>query len=108
MRRGHLIAILCAASAAPLGVALMAAPDYLHIPKEYLGLCFWGGLLLTVLVLGVAFVIAIRDEAAAPPVGHRRRMISLAGMMFCGTGFIVFAGIYFWPRTNIATHTIVS
>jgi hypothetical protein len=97
MRKDFKIAILCAGSAVPLGVALMAAPDYLHIPPAYLGLCFWGGLGLTALLLGAAVVIAIKGEAGEPRIGHKRRMIALVGMIVCGIGFLGFAGAYFWP-----------
>jgi hypothetical protein len=98
MRREHQITLLCAISALPLWLASLSAATYFQIPQEYVGLTFWGGLALTLILWGIAIVIALRGEATASRRGRKRRMTALAGMIACGVGFIVFAGIYFWPR----------
>jgi hypothetical protein len=102
MRRDFQVAILLALAALPAGVALMAAPEYFGVLKEYPGTFFWGGLLLTAALIGAAIVIAIRGEAGEPIAGHKRRMIALAGMIGCGAGF---AGLYFWPTPHSGSVT---
>jgi MFS family permease len=105
MRIDFKIAILLAVASIPAGVALMAAPEYFAFLKEYPGLFFWGGLILTAVLIGAAIGIALRGEAREPRRGHRRRMVALAGMIVFGIGFLVCAGIYFrpssWSQTEI-------
>ncbi len=97
MRRDFQIAILLALAAIPAGVALMAAPEYIGILKEYPGPFFWGGLIVAAVLIGAAIIIAFRGEASQPRSGHRRRMIALAGMIIFGLGFVGAAAVYFWP-----------
>jgi len=101
MRRDFQIAILLALAAIPAGVALMAAPEYIGILKEYPGPFFWGGFALTAGLFGAAIAIAFRGEAAEPESGHRRRMIALIGMIIFGLGFLGSATVYFWPARSI-------
>src|ERR1700730_14099977 len=100
MRIRFQMAILLALAALPAGVALMAAPEYISILKEYPGPFFWGGLILASGLILAAIVIAVHGEASEPKAGHRRRMIALTGMVVCGLGFILFSGIYFWPQRS--------
>ena len=82
MRRDYLIAILLAVSAIPLGAAMMAAPDYLHLTGYFVALTFWGGIALTATLILVAAVIAWRGErmdekSAVSPHSHAPRNVSL-------------------------------
>jgi hypothetical protein len=88
MRKDFQIAILLALAAVPAGVALMSAPEYIPILKDYPAPFFWGGLILATGFIGAAITIALRGEASEPRLGHRRRMIALAGMTVFGLGFI--------------------
>lgn len=99
MRTDFKIAILLALASIPAGVALMSAPEYISILKEYPGLFFWSGLIVATALIVAAIIIALRGEASEPRRGHGRRMIALVGMVVCGAGFLVFAGIYFRPES---------
>ena len=99
MRTDFKIAILLALASIPAGVALMSAPEYISILKEYPGLFFWSGLIVATALIVAAIIIAVRGEASGPRRGHGRRMIALVGMVVCGAGFLVFAGVYFWPES---------
>ena len=98
MRIDFQIAILLALAALPAGVALMAAPEYIGILKEYPAPFFWGGLILTAVFIAAAIIIALRGEASEPRLGHKRRMTALAGMIIFGLGFLGSAAVYFWPQ----------
>ena len=101
MRRDSQIAILLGFAAIPAGVALMAAPYYAEaILKAYASKFFWGGLLVTILLLSAAIAIAARGEKTEPRLGRRRRMIALGGMIVCALGFVGFAAAYFWPSRH--------
>jgi hypothetical protein len=83
MRRDYLIAILLAVSAIPLGAALMVAPDYLHLPSQFVPLTFWGGIALALALIFTAAAIAWRgerklhDETAVSPRSNAPRNVSL-------------------------------
>jgi hypothetical protein len=85
MRKAFLIAILLGLAAIPVGVALMAAPEYTPAVKEYPAPFFWVGLFLAVVLIGAAIVIAGRGEATEPRFGHRRRMIALGVWLSSGS-----------------------
>jgi len=59
MRKDFQIALLCAVSAFPLGLAMSVAPDYFPALKVYPGIFFWGGSSLTMFLLALAAVIAL-------------------------------------------------
>jgi hypothetical protein len=63
MRRDYLIALLLAVAAIPAGAALMVAPQYLNLTGAAIPLTFWGGITLTVALILIAAVIALRTEA---------------------------------------------
>lgn len=98
MRRNDLFAIILMVAAVPGGVALMAAPEYLHLTGIALAITFWGGVLLTLLLLFLAIAVALRGEAKSPPSGHRRRMFALIGMTLFGLGFVACAVVFFLPQ----------
>jgi hypothetical protein len=82
MRRSDLIAILLAFSAFPLGAAMMAAPDYLHLTGYSVALTFWGGIALASALLVAAAVVAWRGEresesSAVSPFSHAPRNVAL-------------------------------
>jgi hypothetical protein len=106
MRKDFQIAILLALAAIPAGVALMAAPEYIGVLKEYPAPFFWGGLILAVGLIGAAIVIALRGEASEPRSGHRRRMIALVSMIVFGLGFVGSAAVYFWPHAKPWKHSL--
>jgi hypothetical protein len=97
MRKDFQIALLCAVSAFPLGLAMSVAPDYFPALKVYPGIFFWGGSSLTMFLLALAAVIALRGERAAEREGAKKRMVPLIGMIFFGIGFIGCTAWYFWP-----------
>ncbi len=98
MRRDFQFAPLLAASGVPLGMALIAAPEYLHSSGDYLAI--FGGRRITRGggLIAAAFIIAWRGEAADPHAGYGRRMTAPAGMAVCAIGFVLFAGYYLWTR----------
>lgn len=105
MRRDYLIAIILMVAAIPGGAALMAAPEYLHLTGTALAVTFWGGVLLTLLLLFLAIAIALRGEAESPPAGHRQRMLAIVGMTIFGLGFVACAVWFFAPNENTTKGT---
>ncbi len=103
MRRDFQIALLCALSAIPAGVAMIEAPEYFPILKTYPGAFFYGSSTFTIGLLGAAVLIAIRGERDAEREGAKNRMIPLIGMIVCGIGFLGFAAWYFWPTQTQLT-----
>jgi hypothetical protein len=98
------IAILGLLGTAALAVAMMAAPLlFADLPRWLLEILFWGGLLLATTLIGTSIVVAFLGEASEPPIGHRRRMIALLGMIISGISFLTFAAIYFWPERPTPT-----
>ncbi len=97
MRRDFVFGIVLALSAIPYGAAMMAAPEYLHLSPTGVFLSFWGGLVGTIVLIGWATGIALRDDAKAPAEGHKRRMVPIVGMVIFGLGFVTCAAWYFWP-----------
>jgi hypothetical protein len=98
MRRDFQIAIILAVAAIPAGVALMAAPEYLHLTGKRLALTFWSGSVLTVLLITAAVILALRGEAQTPFKGRSNRMIAIVGMALCGLGFVGFTIWFFSQR----------
>jgi hypothetical protein len=98
MRRDYLLAIILMVAAIPGGAALMAAPEYLHLTGTPLALTFWGGVLLTLLLLFLAMAVALRGESQSPPAGHRQRMLAIVGMTVFGLGFVACAVWFFVPH----------
>jgi hypothetical protein len=80
MRREYAIAFVLALAAIPAGVSLMVAPEYLHLSGIAIPLAFWGGIVLTIVLLAVAVIIAMSGEAKAPLAGHGRRIGAILGM----------------------------
>lgn len=51
-------------------------------------------------MVGAAKEMQVESASRLKP-GHRRRMISIVGMLVCGVGFLVFAAAYFWPERGV-------
>jgi hypothetical protein len=82
MRRDYLIAILLAVAAVPLGAAMMAAPDYLHLSGYLVPLTFWGGIALGSALILIAAFVALRGDGAVEnwtvsPHSHSPRDVPL-------------------------------
>ena len=100
MRWDIKIAVYLYHAAGFLAVAVMAAPEYLHLSEIANAICFWGGLLGAIMFSTLAFRAAFLGESFKPQRGHVRRMIGLYGMLACGLGFVGFAAAYFWPARS--------
>lgn len=71
--------------------------EYFPFLKWHQGAVFWSSFGVTIFLLILAAVIAIRGERAAEREGAKKRMIPLVGMILFGIGFIGCASWYFWP-----------
>jgi hypothetical protein len=65
MRRDHLIAIILAATAFPIGAVGVVAPEYLHLTGAAVSLTFWGGIGLALALIALAAITALWGEAIA-------------------------------------------
>jgi hypothetical protein len=90
--RFHLFLWLAAAA---LGISL-GGLEYIPFLKEYPG-SFLGFLILAIVLFLLGVGSALQGEARTLRRGHKRRMVSLLGMVICGLGFVAFAAAYFWP-----------
>jgi hypothetical protein len=99
MRKDFQIALLLAVASLPAGLAMSIAIEYFPFLKQHPGIGFWASFGVTVLLLALAGVIAIRGEQAAERSGAKKRMIPFVGMVVSGVFFVVFAAWYFWPVT---------
>jgi Leucine-rich repeat (LRR) protein len=100
MPRAHTINLLLWLAALAAAVALMAEPLlFPDQPHAVLWGCFLGGLGLAAVLVAIAIVLAVKDEATAKP-NRRRPMIALVGMIIFGVGFIGCAGWFFWPTQS--------
>jgi hypothetical protein len=79
---------------------MSTATEYFPFLKGHPGDAFWISLGVTIFLLILAAIIAIRGERAAEREGAKKRMIPLVGMIFFGIGFVGCAGWYFWPARN--------
>ncbi len=82
------------------GVAMMAAPEYLHLGPLWSALLFWGGIVVFMLTIVVVIVLSIHDR--------RERRIVLGPvllMSISALGFCVGAAWYFWPRPTAVNHS---
>lgn len=98
MRPDFKVAIILFLAAIPCAACIAVAPEYLHLKGHGLTATYWGGMVLTAILLILAIAVAFRAEAQTPPKGHGRRMIGIIGMGICGFGFLAFATIFFIQR----------
>src|SRR5271154_4266970 len=98
MRRDFQIAILLALATIPCGAWIAVAPEYLHIKGTALALTYWGGMVLTAVLIIAALLLAFRAESKTQPKGHGSRMVAIVGMAICGFGFLAFATVFFIQR----------
>jgi hypothetical protein len=83
------------------GVAMMAAPEYLHLGPVWSALLFWGGVAVFLATIAVVAVISLHEE--------RKRQRELGPIILMVVGALVFcmgAAWYFWP--SAASHEALS
>lgn len=97
MRNDFKIALICAFASLPAGVAVSEALEYFSFLKAYPGLSFYGSSFITLVLLGIAAILAIRGERAAEQEGAKKRLLPLIGIIVFGLGFCGCAAWYFWP-----------
>jgi hypothetical protein len=100
MRKEFQISLICAIASSPAGLAMSIAMEYFPFLKGHPGGAFWSSFGVTIFLLIVAAIIAVRGERAAEREGAKKRMIPLIGMILFGIGFIGCASWYFWPTSN--------
>jgi hypothetical protein len=81
------------------GVAMMAAPEYLHLKPAIAATCFWGGLLVFVVTVFVLAALQSREREERKSMWPIVTMA--AGMIIFGIGI---AG-YFWPQHQASSET---
>ena len=102
MRVDFKIAIILALAALPAGAALMVAPEYLHLSGIAVPLTFWSGIALTVVLIVIAIIIALRAELESPRSVGRwglKRMWPQYLMVFAGCLF--FIGLVAFLQKNV-------
>jgi hypothetical protein len=100
MRVDFKIALILALAALPAGAALMVAPDYLHLSGIAVPLTFWGGIVLSVVLILIAAIIALRAEREAPTGRWGvKAMWPQYLMTICGIGF--FIGLVGFLQINV-------
>lgn len=83
------------------GVAVMVAPDVLHLTDPEKQVVFWTGLAGASTLMLAAIVVALKGEVEEERRGRKARMLSLFGMIVCIIGFAGFAITYFWPASPV-------
>ena len=87
-----------AAASVPLMGAGVYLPDVFHLSVRGKEIAFFACLAAAfVCVLIGAFKEIQSKSSSGSQTGRAGRMIPIFGMLVCGLGFIVFAGVYFWP-----------
>ena len=75
------------------GVAMMAAPDYLHLNPIVAAVCFWGGLAVFAATLLTVVLLSSKERES--------RRMSIGPVVLIGSGLLLFgSGVvwYFYPR----------
>jgi len=75
MRKDFKVALLFALSAIPAGLAMSIALEYVTFLKEHPAISFWSSIIVTLALLVLASVIALKGEQAAEQEGAKKRMI---------------------------------
>jgi hypothetical protein len=76
------------------GVAMMAAPEYLHLQPVLAATCFWGGILVFAVTVFVVAALQSRERERQKPMWPV--YVMAVGMIIVGIG----AAGYFWPRQS--------
>jgi hypothetical protein len=92
MHADRQIAIWGGIAGPSFGVAMMAAPEYLHLQLTLAPLCFWGGIIVFVVTV---FIVAalLRREREERHKAMWPIVVMALGMIIFGIG----AAGYFWP-----------
>jgi hypothetical protein len=97
MRKDFQVALILAVAAFPAGLAVSEALEYFSFLKEQRGISLLASSVVTLVLLAIAAIVAIRAEREAERRGAKKRMVPLVGMIVCGIAFLGFASWYFWP-----------
>jgi hypothetical protein len=74
------------------GVAMMAAPEYLHLGPILSAVLFWGGIIVFLLTIAVVVVLSLHEKKKRKAVLGPVILMSMSAVAFC-----VGAAWYFWP-----------
>jgi len=78
------------------GVAMMAAPEYLHLGPAMSAILFWGGIGVFLATIGVVAFISLHEENKRRAVIGPIIVMTFGALLFC-----VGAAWYFWPRPEV-------
>jgi hypothetical protein len=79
------------------GLAMMAAPDYLHLSPAVSAVCFWGGIGVFIVTIAVVAILSAHEQE------RQHRVMGPIVMMVAGAAiFLGGAAWYFWPQTAIS------
>jgi hypothetical protein len=76
------------------GVAMMAAPEYLHLGPLASAALFWGGIAVFLATIAVVVVVSLHEEGKRKAVIGPVIIMAIGALIFCGG-----AAWYFWPQT---------
>jgi hypothetical protein len=79
------------------GVAMMAAPEYLHLGPTTSGLLFWGGIVVFLATVTVVVWVSLYEGRKRKPVTSPIIVMTIGMLIFCGG-----VAWYFWPKTEAA------
>ena len=97
MRKDFQIALLTAVASIPAGFAMSDAVEFFSLFERAPWRRLFNIYRSSLLLFGLATLIAIRGEQEAEREGGKRRMLPLIGMIVFGVGFVGCATWYFWP-----------
>jgi hypothetical protein len=75
------------------GVAMMAAPEYLHLGPIWSGILFWGGIAVFVATIVVVAFLSLHEKRRQRALVGPILVMTLGALTFCGG-----AAWYFWPK----------
>jgi hypothetical protein len=81
------------------GVAMMAAPEYLHLGPIASAILFWGGIAVFLLTILVVMAISLHEEKTRKRVLGPIITMAVGALILCGG-----AAWYFWPDNKTQQH----
>jgi hypothetical protein len=66
------------------GVAMMAAPEYLHLGPLWSGVLFWGGIAVFLLTVIVVVALSLHEERKRKAVFGPIITMAVGAIVFCG------------------------
>lgn len=85
------------------GIAMMAAPEYLHPGPIGSALLFWGGISVFVVTVIVVMVISLHEDRKRKAVTGPIILMALGALIFCAG-----AAWYFWPHEEKSSSKEIS